>query len=179
MISRIGISVSIRPDFEQVGLQSFELAAKRFHTSLDVFPGTVSILQQKGQRSSTVQRNQGLNNMVTTDDRFVIRSRKLKYGLCPHVSWVIEIADVESGDSLQFGKCRRREDRPENRFQFGDAGGKHLPKPLTVYADRLEHDFRLSADSRHRLRARDRAPELKIAIKRREQRTDCLAHGCK
>src|SRR6266849_5073556 len=113
MISRIGVSLSVSPDFEQVRLQTFELAAKRFHTSLHVFPGTLSVFQQKGQRSSTVQRNQGLNNMVAIDDGSVIRSRKLKHGLGPHLRWIIEIANVQSRDSLQFGKCRGREDRPE------------------------------------------------------------------
>src|SRR5882762_5282910 len=100
MISRIGVSLSVSPDFEQVRLQSFKLAAKRFDTILDVFSGTFSILQQKGQSSSPVQRNQGLNNMVTTDDGFMIRSRELKYGLGPHVRWVIEIANFQSRDSL-------------------------------------------------------------------------------
>src|SRR6267142_4823583 len=148
MISRIGISLSISPDFEQVRLQSFELAAKRFHTLLDVFPGTFSILQRKSQRSSTVQRNQCLKNVVTTDNGFVIRSRELKHGLGPHVRRVIEIVNVQSGDSLQFGKCGGRKDRLENGFQFGDAGSKHVPKPLAVYPDRFQYDFRLSADRR-------------------------------
>src|ERR1700693_2185649 len=116
MISRIGVSLSISPDFEQVRLQSFELAAQRFQTSFDVFPGTISILQQQGQSPSTVERNKGLDNMVPIDDGFVIRSRELKHGLCPHVRGVIELAYFESRDSLQFGKGRTREDRPENRF---------------------------------------------------------------
>src|SRR5450759_858262 len=116
MISRIGASLSIRPNFEQIGLQSFELVAQRFHIFFDVFPGNISILQQKGQSSSTVERNQGLNNMVATDDGFVIGGRELKHGLGPNVRRVTELADFESRDSLQFRECRSREDRPENRF---------------------------------------------------------------
>src|SRR6266850_4107171 len=110
MISRIGVSLSVSPDFEQIRLQSFELAAKRFHTFLDVFSGPFSILQQEGQSSSAIQRNQGLNNMVTADDRSMIGSRKLKHGLSPYVCREVEIADLQSRDCFQFGKCRGRED---------------------------------------------------------------------
>jgi hypothetical protein len=72
IISRIHVSLSISPDFEEIWLQSFEVAALRFQFSFDVFPGTISILQQQGQSSSAVKRNQGLDNVVTIDDGFVI-----------------------------------------------------------------------------------------------------------
>src|SRR5258707_3851553 len=110
MISRIDVSLSVRPDFEQVRLQSFEVAAQRFQISFHVFLGTISILQQKGQSSSPVERNQGLDNVVTTDDGFVIGTRELKHGLSPQLRRVIEFASFESRDSLQFGKGRRGED---------------------------------------------------------------------
>src|SRR5882672_1759676 len=106
MISRIRVSLSVRPDFEQVRLQSFEFTAKRFHTSVDVFLGTLSVFQQKGQSSSAVQRNQGLNNMVTTYNGFVIRSRELKYGLGPYIRRVVEVANVQTSNSFQLRKCR-------------------------------------------------------------------------
>src|SRR5690242_2323922 len=96
MISRIDISLSISPHFEQVRLQSFELAAHSFHVALDVFLRTISIFEQERQSPSTIERNQSLDNMVSTDDGFVIRSRELEYGLGPQVRWVIELPDFKN-----------------------------------------------------------------------------------
>src|SRR6185437_8899507 len=100
IICRIGISLSVSPEFEQVRLQAFEFGAKRFHISLHVFPGTISIVQQKTQRPAPIKRNQRLDDMVTIDNRFVIRSGELKHRSGPHLRWVIELAYSESRNSL-------------------------------------------------------------------------------
>jgi len=80
---RIDASLSLSPYFEQVRLQSFELAAQKFLTFFDVFRGAVLILQQESQRSSSIQRHQSLNDVIAIDHGFVIGSRELKDSFDP------------------------------------------------------------------------------------------------
>src|ERR1700757_228499 len=106
MMSRIGISLPLRPDFEQVRLQSFELGAHGFHTGLDVFPGPVAMFQQKRQDPPTIERNQCLDDMVTINHRFVIRGGEFKYSFGPQVRGVVKFTEIERCDFLQF-RARR------------------------------------------------------------------------
>src|ERR1700757_1390894 len=85
IISRMVFSLSVCPDFEQVGLQSFEVGAQRFLKHFDVFPGPIPIFGEKGQASAPVQGDQGLNNVVAVYGGFVIGSDKLEDGLGPQL----------------------------------------------------------------------------------------------
>src|SRR5215469_14227820 len=102
MISRIGFSLSVCPNFKQIRLQTFEVGAKRFLTALDILGRTISIFREKSQASSAVKRNQSLDNMVPIDDRFVVGSNELIDSLCPQFRGIVEFVDPESCYPLKF-----------------------------------------------------------------------------
>src|SRR5262249_39796171 len=116
IMSRMDASLSVAPSFEQIRLLPLELATESFHTVVDVLPSTLSIFQEEGQTPASVERNNGLNDMVPIDDRLVIRRRELKDGFRPQFHWISEVSSVKGRDSLQFRKRGRRKDRNKNRF---------------------------------------------------------------
>src|SRR5580765_9060314 len=99
MISRMGFSLSLCPDFEQKWLQSFEADAERLLTSFNVFFGAIPVFGDKRQASATVQWHQGLNYVVAIDGGFVIRGGELEYGPGPQLLRIIEFVDAEPRDA--------------------------------------------------------------------------------
>ena len=131
-------------------------------------PEAIFIFQEEGQRPSPIKRHESLNDVVAADHRFVIRSGKFKDSFDPDFRGIAEGIEFEVRDVLQLEEGGGSKNRAENGFQFRDAVRKHFFQARTIHGDRFQGDFRLGADGGHGLTAGKRAPQLEIAIERRE-----------
>jgi hypothetical protein len=102
MISRMGFSLSLCPDFEQKRLQLFEVGAQRLFTLFDFFFGAIPVFSDKRQASAAVERDQGLNNVIAVDSGLVIGSGELENSFRPQLFGIVEIVNIERGDAAQF-----------------------------------------------------------------------------
>src|SRR5690242_3390535 len=140
------------PQFQQGRFQTFASQAKVLNVLLYLLSGSVPVLDQKGECPPAVKRGQRLDDMVPADDSLMIRSSKFVDGAGPELVAITKILFFrESGNPLQLGQRRRRENRLEYGFQFSHSGAEHGQEPLAIYAQRLQSHFLFSAQSGDRL----------------------------
>src|SRR5262249_30265181 len=114
IMSRMGLSLSVCPAFEQVRLQSFEIGAQGFLTRFDVLSRSIPVFAEKSQAAAPVQRDQRLNDMVAVDSGLVIGSGELKHGLRPEFRGIFEFVQSQGRNALEFRQHRLGQDRAKH-----------------------------------------------------------------
>lgn len=104
----------------------FELKAQGFDVLFYLFCGAIPIFEHETQGSASVKRDKGLNNVVTVNNRFVERCRKLENRSGPYFIRIPKVSKVDSRDSLNFRKSRGGEDGAEYRLQLGHSMRKGI-----------------------------------------------------
>src|SRR5579872_425606 len=106
MISRMGFSLSLCPDFKQKRLQSFEVGAQRLFASFNVLFGAIPVFDDKRQASATVKWDQGLDNVVAIDGRLVIGRSELENGPGPQLGRIVKFVDTKRSNTPYVRKHR-------------------------------------------------------------------------
>src|SRR3954464_5966045 len=102
MMSRIVVSLSPIPEFEQVGFQAFKLQAQVLDVVVHFRRRRRAILNEEGEHSAAVQRYQSLKDVVTAHDGFVIRSGEFIDSFYPEFRVKAKLVFGQGSNLLQF-----------------------------------------------------------------------------
>src|SRR5271167_1566379 len=103
IISHILTSLSCVPKIKQVRFQALEGQTECFDVSFHFLSRGVAVFQKKGVHLAAIKRSQSLDDVVSIDDRLVIRSGKLISRSHPKLVRISKVIFCELGNALDLG----------------------------------------------------------------------------